>query len=293
MHKLWHEKNTHSIRNDTKPFPFYSFKKGPVHKCQIWALAVFFLKGKNIYSGSAFTIPGSGFDTTRCRNRNHNKLGGRLLARQGRLSWKRSPFVLSESPISQPPQLSLPRCWKRMEFLHRWRKISIEQCVFCISNLPPCPKASSQAFLELLLVTWPLSGWLFAKIHVTIRFLLLTLLLRFRWQHKASLVQKEQLLRMWASIFIIRAHTLQACHPKEHFFFLQLIWSPGELAWSHFTSLFFGQSWLIWQLKNCLLPIGKLLCPTIQWSCKAIKCYHSVYTYTHMHTHTGELWQED
>lgn len=39
------KKNTHSIRNDTKPFPFYSFKKGPVHKCQIWALAVFFLEG--------------------------------------------------------------------------------------------------------------------------------------------------------------------------------------------------------------------------------------------------------
>ena len=112
---------------------------------------------------------------------------------------------------------------------------------------------------------------------------------KVRWQHTASLIQKEQLLRMWASIFIIRAHTLQAMSPKGtfFFFFLQLIQSPGELAWSHLTKPFFGQSRLIWQLKNCLLPIGKLWCPTIQWSVKQLNVTIQ-FTLTHTCTHTQE-----
>lgn len=39
---------------------------------------VFPKKGETIYSGSTSTIPGSGFDTTSCKNRNHNKLGARV-----------------------------------------------------------------------------------------------------------------------------------------------------------------------------------------------------------------------
>lgn len=61
----------------------------------------FFLRrGKNIYFGSALTIPGSGFDTTSCRNRNPNKLGGHLFERQGTPCLENIPLVLSESPVA-------------------------------------------------------------------------------------------------------------------------------------------------------------------------------------------------
>lgn len=225
---------------------------------------VFFLEGgKNIYSGSAFTIPGSGFDTTRCRNRNHNKRGGRLFARQGRLSWRRSPFVLSAS-VSLPSWV-FPGVERENGISCIDEENSYRAVCFLYLQPSPLPQREFSSF----------SGAAFG--HMTLYqddfFLLkymwhqaffLHCFSKVRWQHTASLIQKEQLLRMWASIFIIRAHTLQAMSPKgTFFFFLQLIQSPGELAWSHFTKPFFGQSRLIWQLKNCLLPIGKLWCPTI------------------------------
>lgn len=50
---------------------------------------------------------------------------------------------------------------------------------------------------------------------------------------------------------------------------------------------FSGQSRLIWQLKNCLLPIGKLLCPTIQWSVKQLNVIIQ-FTLTHTCTHAQE-----
>lgn len=113
--------NTHPIKNYTKPFPFYSFKRVQYTSVK-YEHCHFFSQRENIYSGSTFTIPGSGFDTTCCRNRNHNKLGGHLFARPGTRGLQKTLLVLREMPASLCSCLS--RCGKRKSnFLPRRQKL--------------------------------------------------------------------------------------------------------------------------------------------------------------------------
>lgn len=96
-------KTTHTPSGITpNPFLFIHSKESPIHKCQIRALSFyfFFLEGGKHLFWQCFTIPGSGFDTTSCRNRNPNKLGGHLFERQGTPCLENIPLVLSESPVA-------------------------------------------------------------------------------------------------------------------------------------------------------------------------------------------------
>lgn len=77
-------KNTHSTGIPTSPSSLF-IQESSAHvkheHCRIFCLVLFCffsLEGGNIYSGSTCTIPGSGFDTVSCKNRNHNKLGAHL-----------------------------------------------------------------------------------------------------------------------------------------------------------------------------------------------------------------------
>lgn len=88
-------------------------------------------------------------------------------------------------------------------------------------------------------------------------------------------------------MFIIRAHTLQGMSPKGTFFFFSVNMVPWGVSLKSLYQPFSGQSRLIWQLKNCLLPIGKLLCPTIQWSIKQLNVTIQ-FTLTHTCTHAQE-----
>ena len=93
---------------------------------------------------------------------------------------------------------------------------------------------------------------------------------------------------MWASVFRIRAHTLQGMSPKgTFFFFFSVNMVPWGVSLKSLYQPFSGQSQLIWQLKNCLLPAGKLLCPTIQWSVKQLNVTIQ-FTLTHTCTHAQE-----
>lgn len=84
IHRLWHKKQHMPSGVTSVPFLFILSKESTTQVSNMNAVIfLFFLEGGNIYSGSTFIIPGSGFDTTSCRNRNCNKLGGYLFERQG------------------------------------------------------------------------------------------------------------------------------------------------------------------------------------------------------------------
>lgn len=177
----------------------------------------FFLRrGKNICSGNAFTIPGSGFDTTSFRNRNHNKLGAHLFARRGTPWFGKKKFLLClVDGLSASAGRCLPRCWKGMKFLAWTAETAVEHNHNVSGPRPsPTPTASSHAFPELLCGHRTLRhGHPFART-MWRQGCFYTASLGFRWQHKTSLVTNRQVLGTRASTFVRGADTLRDVSPK-------------------------------------------------------------------------------
>lgn len=152
----------------------------------------FFLgRGKNIYSGSTFTIPGSGFDTTSCRNRNHNKLGRLFiffLQGQGLMAG-RLPLC-SVNCLSALAGWVFPGVERKKWIFLQTVKIPVEQSVFCISDPPRTLKQVLKLFWSCFWSYDPLSPWLFCLNTCDTKTSSYTASLGFRWQHKTSLVKK-------------------------------------------------------------------------------------------------------
>lgn len=93
---------------------------------------------------------------------------------------------------------------------------------------------------------------------------------------------------MWAFKFIRITHILQGMSPKGTFFFFPFKMVPwGVSPKSHPSESLqkTGQSQFIWQFRNPLVPITKLLCPTTRWSLKQLNVTIWL-TRTHARVHT-------
>lgn len=170
-------KRTHTPSGITpNPFLFIHSQESKAQVSNMSTVIFFLGRRKNIYSGSTFTIPGSGSDTTSCRNRNHNKLGGRLFARQG-TTW------LEKTPLCLLNCLSASAGWV-FPGVEREERVSCidgenSRRAECFLDLQPSSRPwskfssfSGASFSHMILYRHDL----FAKTHVTPRFLLTLLL---------------------------------------------------------------------------------------------------------------------
>lgn len=148
------KKNTHTPHQELyQTLSFLFIQKSPMHKCQIWALSFFFFSegGKTFYPGSTVKfqevvlIPQvAGIETI-------TNSKGVCLRGKGPLRLKRLPLCFSDLPVSLG-RLSLPTyATACIDTEHSSRA----EC-FLYLQPSPDPEARSRAFLELLLVTWPL-----------------------------------------------------------------------------------------------------------------------------------------
>lgn len=218
-----------------------------------------------------------------CRKRNHNESEGRLFARQGTTGSAKTPLVLGLGRQQHPRyetgcvDLDLDRSGRAERFLlsptlpSPWSKVS------SFSGAAPGHMTLGHDHLFLLkhIWHWDFSSHRFSRVQMTAQNIIT--------------FQKLQILRMWAFMFIRITNILQGMSPKGAFFFFFpfniVPWGvnpkshPSESLWKT------GQSQLIWQFRNSLVPITKFLCPTTQWSLKQLNVTIWL-TRTHARVHT-------
>lgn len=283
------KKNTHTPHQELyQTLSFLFIQKSPMRKCHIWALSFFFLEGgKNINSGSTRTIPGSGFDTTSCRNRNHNKLEGRLFARQ-RDNWvsRDPPLCFSELPVSLG-WLCLPRCATAcIDTGHSCRA----EC-FLYLQPSPHPEARSRAFLELLLVMWPSGTKTFLLKHTWHQHFFLYRFSRVQMTAQKVTCQKiADIKNVGIYVHKNNKHFAGYVTQRSIFFFSFNMVPWGDSLKSHPEKSLrkTGPRWETGQFRNRLMPTTKLLCPTIRWSIKKLNVtirLTRTHTHTRMHAH--------
>lgn len=181
--------NTHPITHQEwhQALSMFFSHGSPSHTCQVRALSFFSWKGKNINPGSTLQfqevvlIPWvAGIETI--TNVESVSLGG-----QGLLGGK-TPHVLSDLPVAAAGWV-FPAAASGKGFQHRWWQFPESRVISGSSPLPH-PEARSQAFLELLSVTWPSSAWSFYLNTCDPKISSYSASLGFGWQHKTSLVEK-------------------------------------------------------------------------------------------------------
>ena len=126
------------------PNPFHFIhSKASTAQVSSMSTVIFFTEGKHLF-WQHFHNSRKWFDTTGCRNRNHNKLGGLFFfAGQGLLAGRLPlclPNLLSASLAESSWAL------KEDRLSHPDSKIPVEQSVFCVFNPPPSLKQGLKLF---------------------------------------------------------------------------------------------------------------------------------------------------
>ena len=231
IHELWPEKE-HTPHQEWHRTLFILFiQKRPRSKCQAWALSFFSWRG-NIYSGSTFTIPGSGLIPQGAGIETITNLEGVFFfSGQGLLAGRLPlclPNLLSASLAESSWAL------KEDRLSHPDSKIPVEQSVFCVFNPPPSLKQGLKLFWSFGHMTLYHDDfyWTTRDTKIPPR----SASLGFRWQHRTSLVKRTAELKLRTKNLELMpttpALTLQGTSPTGHSFF-HLIWSLGESAQSH------------------------------------------------------------
>lgn len=254
-------------------------QRSPSHTCQVrGALSFWSGTGKNIDPGSASQCQEVAAGTETITNVEGVPLGG-----QGLLGGK-VPCVLSDLPVAS----GADRGGKG--FLQRRCTFPSRRAVISASSPLPHPEARSQAFLELLLVTWPSMAWSFYLNSCDPKISSYSASLGFGMTTQNITCWKIAIKNV--GIYVHNDSTHFAGYITQRgIFFFHWIWSPGEFAQSHTLTSLYKRQIKIHQFDSVRTASCQWKTFTIQWSMKQLNISIQL-TLTRAHAHTWELWQK-